>query len=248
MNIVIPMAGAGSRFAKEGYTTPKPLIDILGKPMIQWALESLRFENFDIDVTLICQKKHIEQYDLDNKLTSVVNTVFPDGGINLLSVDGLTEGSACTVMTARDIIDNDEDLILADSDHHLKWSSSDFIGLIDRTQSDGAILNFISYLKKWSYCEVKDDGFIYRVEEKNPISPFANVGVYYFRRGSDFVESAQEMIDQDLRVNGEFYLAPVYNMAINKGKKIASYPISPQNMYEMGTPADMKNFIKRMTV
>jgi dTDP-glucose pyrophosphorylase len=246
INLVIPMAGAGSRFVKEGYTTPKPLIEMAGKPMIQWALESFIFQNAQVDVTLICQQAHIDKYNLKEKLERVVRNVFPETNFNLLSVDKLTEGAACTVLISKDVINNDQELIIADSDHHVKWSTSDFIRLIDYTESDGAILNFISHLSKWSFCEVRNDGFIYRVEEKNPISPFANVGVYYFRKGKDFVFAAEKMIENNLRINNEFYVAPVYNMLIEENKHILAYPISPQSMFEMGTPDDMKEFIKRV--
>jgi HAD superfamily hydrolase (TIGR01509 family) len=235
LNVVIPMAGAGSRFEQAGYTFPKPLIDVMGSPMIQMVIENL---NIDSKFTFIVQKVHREKYNLD----TLLNLIAP--GCNIVEVDGITEGAACTVLLAREFIDNDKPLLLANSDQWIEWDSNEFMYKMNETGCDGGIVTFSATHPKWSFVRVNDYGFVTEVAEKNPISNIATVGVYYWKKGKDFVKYADQMIQEDIRVNGEFYVAPVFNQAIKDKRSIKIHHI--KKMLGTGTPEDLQTFINEM--
>ena len=233
MNILIPMAGAGSRFEKAGYTFPKPLIDVRGKPMIQWVVENL---NIEAKYIFIVQKDHFKKYNLKDTL----NNFCPNNEI--VQVEGITEGAACTTLLAKQYIDNNESLIIANSDQFVEWNNEEFIYTSTTADLDGNILTFKSTHPKWSYVKLNEFGYVTEVAEKRPISEVATVGIYYWRRGSDYVKYAEQMISKNVRINNEFYVCPVFNEAIADGKKIRTFNI--ENMWGLGTPEDLENFLK----
>jgi len=235
LNVVIPMAGAGSRFEKAGYTFPKPLIDVNGKPMIQVVVESM---NMEATFIYIVQKSHREKYNLD----TLLNLITPN--CKIVEVDGLTEGAACTVLLAKEHINNENQLILTNSDQFIQWDSTEFMYQMNEKDFDGAIMCFESTHPKWSFAKTNEDGLITEVAEKNPISNQATAGIYYFKHGSDFVTSAEQMIEKNIRTNNEFYVCPVYNEAILNDKKIYNYHIPAENMWGLGTPEDLKHYLE----
>ena len=232
LNILIPMAGLGSRFEKTGYTFPKPLIDVQGKPMIQLIVENLNIKGHFI---FVVQKSHYEKYSLQ----TLLNLIAP--GCDIIQVDGLTEGAACTVMLAKEFIDNDKSLVIANSDQVLDWNSSDFMWNMNSDHIDGGIVTFNATHPKWSFAKVNENGWITEVAEKNPISDIATVGVYYWKRGSNCISAISQMIESNIRTNGEFYLAPSYNELINRGLAIKNYHID--KFYGIGTPEDLNYYL-----
>lgn len=232
VNIVIPMAGAGSRFTAAGYTFPKPLIDIKGRPMLQWVIDSLGVEGRFI---FLVRREHLDRYNLKSMLG-----ILCPGNI-IIPVDKLTEGAACTVLLASEYIDNSDPLIIANSDQFIEWDSSKFMYSMQSTSVDGGILTFENAHPKWSYVSTDEWGFATAVKEKEVISKHATVGVYYWSKGSDYVSCAKDMIGKNIRVNNEFYVAPVYNEAINKNKKIRIFDV--ESMWGLGTPEDLTAFL-----
>ena len=230
MNVLIPMAGAGSRFEKAGYTFPKPLIDVNGKPMIQLVTENLNIEARHI---YIVQKSHYEKYNLQQLL----NLISPECVI--VQVDGVTEGAACTTLLAKEFINNDEPLVISNSDQVFEWDSNEFMYSMVADEVDGGILTFEATHPKWSFAKLGDDGFVTEVAEKNPISNIATAGVYYFRKGSDYVKYAEQMIERDIRTNNEFYVCPVYNQACEDSQKVKVFHID--RMWGLGTPEDLNH-------
>ena len=233
MNVLIPMAGAGSRFEQAGYTFPKPLIDVNGKPMIQRVVDNL---NIDARHIFIVQKSHYEKYALKHML----NLIAPN--CEIVQVEGMTEGAACTTLLAKEFIDNDEPLVLANSDQYVQWDSNQFMYSAMADDIDGSILTFEATHPKWSYARLNEDGFVVEVAEKKPISKHATVGVYFWRRGSDYVRSAESMIQKNIRVNNEFYVCPVYNEALLEGARVKTFHID--KMWGLGTPEDLDVFLK----
>ncbi len=233
MNVLIPMAGAGSRFEQAGYTFPKPLIDVNGKPMIQRVVENI---NIDATHIFIVQESHYKKYSLQHTL----NLISP--GCKIVQVDGVTEGAACTTLLAKEYINNDEPLILANSDQYVDWDSSQYMYSCITDDLDGSILTFNSTHPKWSYAKTNDQGFVTEVAEKKPISENATVGIYFWKKGKDYVECAESMINKNIRVNNEFYVCPVYNEAILKNAKIKTFHI--EKMWGLGTPEDLDTFLK----
>jgi HAD superfamily hydrolase (TIGR01509 family) len=233
LNVLIPMAGAGSRFATAGYTFPKPLIDVEGKPMIQVVVENL---NIDANYIYVVQKSHREKFNLD----TLLNLITPN--CTIVEVDGVTEGAACTALLAKEFIDNGNPLFFANSDQFVEWDSNEFFYKMNENDADGGIPVFHSTHPKWSFAKLDEDGFVTEVQEKNPISDLATIGFYYWKHGSDFVKYAEEMIEQDIRVNGEFYVCPVYNNAIKGGLKVRTF--DTPKMWGLGTPEDLKHYLE----
>ena len=233
LNILIPMAGAGSRFEQAGYTFPKPLIDVKNKPMIQVVVENL---NIDANYIYVVQKSHREKYNLD----TLLNLITPD--CKIVEVDGLTDGAACTALLAKKYIDNDNPLFFANSDQFVEWDSNEFMYKMQETDADGGIVSFTATHPKWSFAKVDDNGLVTEVAEKNPISNIATVGYYYWKKGSDFVKYAEKMIEKNIRVNNEFYVCPVFNQAIEDNKKIRTFNVS--KMWGLGTPEDLNYFLE----
>jgi HAD superfamily hydrolase (TIGR01509 family) len=234
LNVLIPMAGAGSRFEKAGYTFPKPLIDVEGEPMIKLVSENI---NMDATFIYIVQKSHREKYNLD----ALLNLVSP--GCKIVEVDGITEGAAVTTLLAKEHINNDSPLVMANSDQFIEWDSNEFMYKMSETNSDGGIVTFKATHPKWSFAKLDENGYVTEVAEKNPISDIATVGIYYWSKGSDYVKYAEQMIEKNVRVNNEFYVCPVFNEAIQDGKKIRTYEI--QTMWGLGTPEDLNVYLNR---
>ncbi len=234
MKVLIPMAGAGSRFEKAGYTFPKPLIDVEGKPMIQAVVDNL---NIEAQHVFIVQKSHYEKYSLQQTLSQI------SPNCEIVQVDGVTEGAACTTLLAKQYIDNDEPLVIANSDQYVEWDSNEFMYSMVADSVDGGILSFKSTHPKWSYAKLGDDGFVCEVAEKKPISDIATVGIYYWKKGSDYVKYAEDMIEKNIRVNNEFYVCPVFNQAIEDNKKVKIFNV--EKMWGIGTLEDLQIFLKR---
>jgi len=233
LNVLIPMAGAGSRFEQAGYTFPKPLIDVKGKPMIQVIVENL---NIKANFIYIVQKSHREKYNLD----TLLNLITPN--CKIVEVDGVTEGAAVTALMAKEYINTDHPLFFANSDQFVEWDSNEFFYKMNENDCDGGIPTFKATHPKWSFAKLDEEGFVTEVQEKNPISDLATVGFYYWKHGSDFVKYAEEMIEQNIRVNNEFYVCPVYNNAIKAGLKVKTFNVP--KMWGLGTPEDLKYYLE----
>jgi len=234
LNVLIPMAGAGSRFQQAGYSFPKPLIDVRGKPMIQVVVENL---NIEANFIYIVQKEHYDEYHLKYLL----NLITP--GCTIVQLDEITEGAAETVLTAKDHINNENPLLIVNSDQFIEWNSNEVMYAFSADQIDGGILTFKSTHPKWSYVKLDDRGFVSELAEKKVISDIATVGIYYWRFGEDFVWNAEEMMNHDdKRINGEWYVAPVFQEAIeDSDAKIRVKHID--KMWGLGTPEDLQYFL-----
>tara|TARA_R110002167_G_scaffold91897_3_gene247070 strand:- start:13169 stop:14530 length:1362 start_codon:yes stop_codon:yes gene_type:complete len=233
LNVLIPMAGAGSRFEQAGYTFPKPLIDVRNKPMIQVVVENL---NIKANYIYIVQKAHREKYNLD----TLLNLITPN--CKIIEVEGVTEGAACTALLAKEYINNDKPLFFANSDQFVEWDSNEFMYKMNETNADGGIVSFEATHPKWSFAKTNKQGLVTEVAEKNPISNIATVGYYWWKQGSDFVKYSEEMIEENIRVNNEFYVCPVFNQAIKDKKEIRTFNVD--KMWGLGTPEDLKYYLE----
>ena len=238
MNIVIPMAGAGSRFAQAGYKKPKPFIDVLNKPMICHVLDNLKMP--DARFILLTRREHYENEH------ETVNWIKARYNVEFVLIDKLTEGAACTVLYAHKLIDNSTPLLIANSDQIVDMNVVEFINDSDSRNLDGSVLCFQDNDTKWSYAKIDDKGLITEIREKVVISEFATVGIYYFAKGVFFVENAIDMIIRNERVNNEFYVAPVYNYGIQEGLKFGIFNIDMNQMHGIGTPMDLDVYIDLM--
>lgn len=238
INIVIPMAGAGSRFVKADYEKPKPFIDVNGKPMIVRVLENLAYPN--ARYILIAKKEHMDQEkELVEKIKKEFNAIF-------IPIDKLTEGTACTVLYAKKYINNDEPLLIANSDQIVDMDIKDFIEDCKDRNLNGSILTFIDEHKdpKWSFAKLDENNLVIEVKEKVVISEYATVGIYLYLKGQDFVNASIDMIIENDRVNNEFYTCPTYNYAIKEGSRIGIYNIEFAQMHGIGTPEDLDIYLQ----
>ncbi len=234
MNIVMPMAGRGSRFAEIGIKTPKPLIDVRGRPMYAWASESLPLE-LARRLIFICLEEHLRERALEDDIRSRYRNLDPQ----IVPLGEVTDGQACTVLKAAEFIDNDEPLLIYNADTYCRTRlserlprlSPDIAGLLGVFRAPG---------DKWSFARADEFGRVLETAEKRRISEWASTGLYYFRRGRDFVAHARQMIADDERVNDEFYVAPVYNRLIAAGGAVYIDPAD--EVWVLGTPEDLQHF------
>jgi HAD superfamily hydrolase (TIGR01509 family) len=242
MNVLIPMAGEGSRFREAGFSFPKPLIEIPnfhGNPMIKVVYDSLGIRS---KAVFIVQEAHRQKYNLDHLLKLIASEA------KIIAVSKTTEGAACTCLLAKSEINSDEELIIANSDQFVEWKPEEFIYFLRNKTADFGILTFPNTHPKWSYAKTDEQGRVIEVAEKKPISQNATVGIYYWRKGSDFVRSAEAMIKKNIRVGqgfngkGEFYVAPSFNELILEGKMGFIFPIAASKVHGLGTPEDLKYF------
>lgn len=239
LNIVVPMAGLGSRFAQVGFERPKPLISVRGRPMIQQVIENVRPVE-DHRFIFVVLDEHRGKFALDQELT----TMAP--GCTVVSVPELTGGAAMTVLAARHLIDAPEPLLIANSDQMVLPDNRAFISHSLSSGLDGVILTMPADDPKWSFVGLDATGLVTRVVEKEVISNIATVGIYYFALGQDFVRAADAMIAAGDEVNGEYYVAPVYNYQIAAGGKVGTFDAGSEGktVWGLGTPADLYRFLE----
>jgi dTDP-glucose pyrophosphorylase len=238
LNIVLPIAGRGSRFAVAGYEQPKPLIPVHGAPMIATVVRNVR-PRCAHRFIFVALAEHLERAGMREVLAHVAP------GCAIVPVEQVTEGAACTVLLAKKYIDSDDPLMLANSDQWVDIDIDDYLASMERQRADGLIMTMKADHPKWSFVGLDRKRLVTRVVEKEVISDEATVGIYNFRRGSNFVRAAEQMIARNLRVNNEFYVAPVYNQLIEDGARIAIYNVGREGagMYGLGIPSDLERFL-----
>lgn len=230
LNIVIPMAGAGSRFAEKGYTVPKPLIEFKGKTMIEHVVDNL---NIDAKYTFIVQQDHLDNFNTRSILCKAIPNC------NIVPLNGVTDGAARSLLFAKGYINNIDPLLIVNSDNLIEWRNIDIMKSFE--DKDGGIILIKADGPKWSYARTDENDYATEIAEKIQISTNATTGHYYWSRGSDFVKCAEEMIERNIRYKNEFYIAPVYNIAIEHGMKI--YTRHAEKFWSVGTPEDLDYYL-----
>lgn len=239
LSVVIPMAGLGSRFADAGYQTPKPLLPIHGLPMIEVVVRNLTPAFEPARFVFISRREHLERYQFAPTLRRAAP------GCEIVSLDAVTEGAACTVLLAEGLVDPDDVLVIANSDQWVDRRLDAHLGVLRHARLDGLIMTMAASDPKWSFVELDEAGRVTRVVEKEVVSNEATVGVYTFARAADFFRAARAMIAADRRVNGEFYVAPAYNELITEGARIGVDNVGADRagMYGLGIPDDYEDFL-----
>lgn len=236
MNIVIPMAGAGSRFAKEGYKLPKPFIDIDGRMMIERVLDGLEYDGANY-ILVIQEKFQRENRDELNKITKNYDVGF-------VTVERLTQGASCTALASHEIINDDIPVVFCDSDNI--FENEVFVDFLEDALNrglDGSLLTFETDKDCFSFVELDEGGFGIRTAEKDPISTHAIAGAYFFGKGSDFVKNVINMMIYNDRAKGEFYMSNVYNYLIRDGGRVGIFDIKDSQWDCVGTPAQLEVYL-----
>jgi len=237
LNILVPMAGSAKSFELAGYSFPKPIIDVAGKTMVEVVTENLR-PHTEHRFIFVCFREHYENFDLYNIFKKATNNKF-----EVVQVGGPTAGQACTALTAVQYIDNDDELLIANADQFIDVSIDAFLDRARKEDTDGLIMTFKASHPKWSFARTDENGRVVETAEKKVISDNATVGLYYFKKGRDFVSSAEAMIHKDVKFRDAFYVCPAYNEMILNDQNIYTYEIDASNMHGMGTPEDLERFI-----
>jgi len=236
LQIVIPMAGEGKSFTEAGYKFPKFLVDVAGKPMIQWVTENI---NAEARYIFILNEDHYNKYNLKYMLPLLVKN------LEIITIKSNTEGAPQTVLLAENLINNDSPLAIINADQFMEWNSNEFFYAMAADQCDGGIVTFDSTHPMYSFVKTGEDGFISECAEKKPISRDATAGVYYFRRGRDFVEGAKKMIGKNITTNNQFFICPVYNELIQNNMKIRKYGI--EKVWSFAVPEELDYFVKNFS-
>jgi dTDP-glucose pyrophosphorylase len=246
MNILFPIAGQGSRFIEAGIDQPKPLVKVAGKSLLEHAIRTLNLEGQYIFVAMRYENEKYNQ-----EIQETILNLKPDSII--LTISKPTEGSAQTCLLAEDCINNDTPLLITNCDQYLNWRSEDFIVHIQKENPDGCVSLYdhedvvVGQPSKYAFVDLDSNGYAKKFEEKFAISKFSLNGIHYWRYGKDFVSSVKQMINDNVRVNGEFYFSPSYNYLIDQGKRITTYHMSKDEYYSLGSPQEInknKNNIK----
>lgn len=241
MNVLIPMAGRGERFSSVGYDVPKPLIEISGKPMIEWALRSLDFDFSEHRFIFVARRYSNQEFN--DRLDSVLNTLVPNN--ITIKIDYVTEGPTCTCLLAKEYIDNEEPLVISNCDQIMLWNGKYFLNSCMGSPYDGVVVTYDENTPKNSYAKLSSNGDVIRVAEKEVISNVSLNGIHFWKQGRYFVESANRMIANEERCNGEFYVAPTYNSMISAGKRVGIFHIPKQCHNPVGVPSDLGIFLEK---
>jgi dTDP-glucose pyrophosphorylase len=240
MNILIPMAGAGSRFTNEGYKVSKPLILVNKKPMVVEATHHLPKSKNHI---YICKKKHLE----DDKIDVEIKKFYPKA--KFITIDYLTEGQASTCLLAKDEINNNEELIIGACDNGMIWNKKKF--LLEKNETDCLVWTFrnnvtvVNNPESYGWVDITEKKIAKRASVKvpisnNPISDHAIVGTFWFKKGKYFVEAAEKMISENRRINNEFYVDECINDLIELGLRVKVFEVDKYICW--GTPNDLKTY------
>lgn len=240
VNILIPMAGRGERFSKHGFETPKPLIEINGIPMIEWAIKSLDF-NLNINSFIFITRKYtIDQYN--QKLSNILNSLVKNTQIQ---IDYVTEGPASTALLAKEFINNDSPLVICNCDQIMFWNGNYFLSSALSSNYDGTIVTYQENTPKNSYAQLSKSGKVVKIAEKQVISNISLNGIHFWKKGKYFVDSAEQMIYNNERYNNEFYIGPTYNQMIKNGLTVGIFHIPNQCHIPVGVPEDLETFLKK---
>ncbi|MXR50999.1 NTP transferase domain-containing protein [Halovenus sp. WSH3] len=234
MRAIMPVAGLGSRFATVGISKPKPLIEVGDKPMVRWAADSIPFVD-DEEFVFVARQAHVDEYDIDDRLREIFTPA-----IDVVAIDYLTEGPACTAALAREHVDDEESVIVTDSDHYFESEQYRKLLTSDREGVRGAIPVFKADDDGLSYSAVDEEMHIQRVAEKDPISRYANIGAYYFDEFGEFRSALEIVQKREETVNNEYYVAPLYNEFVDGDGDIVACEC--ETVWSLGTPDAVERF------
>ena len=228
INVVVLMSGLGTRFYNSEFEKPKPFIEVNGKEMYLRAANNCGGDRF----IFVVQKENAIRFNMHEKVFSEFNSSV------IVELEGITSGPAVSALKAVEWIDNDNELLIINSDQELIWDFDDFLN--KARQSDGCVVVVNRDGNRWSFAK-EHNGVVSMIAEKNQISNNALCGVHYFKRGSDFVKYSKQMLEDDNKVNNEFYISNVYNYAVEDGKIITIY--QAEDMLDYGTPESLRAYL-----
>lgn len=239
LHIIMPMAGEGSRFLKEGWTTPKPLIMLNGEPLFKHAISSVHIDDVPMKYSFIVRQEHIDQYRIDKQIRAILPKA------NVFSVLKTTRGAVETCLVAESALADEDGVIVMDCD--LEFRSKAFLEILTENLSlplseaeGGALVSFESNEPRYSYAEVGTDGFVKRTAEKEVISCHALCGAYFFSTGKKFKQIAHRLLGEPEFKKPEYYVSLLYNYLLEDGEKVQLATM--EEYYSYGTPEELKRY------
>ena len=238
----MPMAGEGSRFAKAGWTTPKPLIELQGVPLFQRAIGSVAIDGVDMKYSLIVRQEHIDNQHID----VLIKELLPEARV--FSVLKTTRGAVETCLVAEEAIDDEDAVVVMDCDLEFRSTRynelvSDALSVSADQADGGALVSFESNNPRYSYAQIDADGRVLRTAEKEPISNHALCGAYFFGSGKDFKRIAHQLLEDGTRGKAEFYVSLLYNYLLEEGRTVRL--ASMEEYYSYGTPEELLTYSRK---
>jgi len=239
LHIIMPMAGEGSRFLKEGWTTPKPLIELHGTPLFMRAIGSVSIEGVTMKYSFIVRQEHIERYHIDEQIRAII----PEA--NVFSVEKTTRGAVETCLIAENVIDENDAVIVMDCD--LEFRSKAFLEGIkvilqqpSAEANGGMLVSFESQEPRYSYVEVDENMIVKRTAEKEVISSHALCGAYFFSSSRGFLKAAHRLMNEPAFTKPEYYVSLLYNYLLADGESVQLALM--EEYYSYGTPEELSRY------
>ena len=237
LNILIPISGTSRFFDENEYKYPKPLIEIKGKPMIEWVISNLSSISSEKRFIFVVNKKDCIKHHLDDVLYLLTK-----GNCQIIKIDNDTKGAACSCLMAIEHIDSAEPLVISNGDQVVDADLNTILDHFRKADCAAGVVTFEAVHPKWSYVRLDETDCIIESSEKRPLSRHAIAGFYYFKKGQDFVKSAMNSIKKDANVDGIYYIAPTMNEMVLEGKRMITYPISVENYHNFYSPQRIKDY------
>lgn len=240
LHVIMPMAGEGSRFLKEGWTTPKPLIELKGIPLFKRAIGSVAVEGVPMKYSFIVRKEHIDKYQIDEQIKAILPNA------NMFYVEKTTRGAVETCLIAESAISDQDSVVVMDCDLEFK-SKSYLEGIkqileqpIDKING-GMLVSFESSEPRYSYAEVDDHMIVKRTAEKEVISNHALCGAYFFSSAKGFLTAAHRLLDEPVFTKPEYYVSLLYNYLLEGGETVRLATMEEYHSY--GTPEELRKYL-----
>lgn len=237
MNLVIPIASSSKFFNTEEYGYPKPLVEILGRPMIELVIENLTKDFQYEKIIFILRREDCDKYHLDATLKLLCPSP-----IEIIKLQGETQGALCSVLLAVNLIYSDEMLVIANADQIFDGGVSTFLNQFIISEADAACVTFDSVHPRWSYVKTNTDGLVIEAAEKRPISKHAIAGFYMYKNGSNFIRFAMESIKRGLGLNENYFISPVFNEYVLAGMSVLKYKVANSEYHTFYSPQKIDEF------
>ena len=236
MNVIITMAGLGSRFREAGYNCPKYMIEAKGKTLFEWSMDSLLDYNEYVS-------KYIFIVRTEDNASGFISSKCIKYGVKdyeIIELDYQTDGQATTAMLAMDYCNKDEEILIYNIDTYVEPGELKYMYL----SGDGHIPCFKGEGTHWSFVKLDSAGRVEEIKEKVRISDNCTIGAYYFGSASLYEQMYNEFYFNNNNTNKEKYIAPLYNYMLQKGKEINISLVDSEKVHVLGTPNELEEFLK----
>jgi len=237
MNLVIPVASNSQFFTLAEYGYPKPLVEIMGTPMIEHVIKNITYGNSFKKIIFIVKQDECDRFHLDSTL-NLLSPIKPE----IIKLRADTQGALCSVLLAVEHINKDEPLLISNADQIFDQGVAEHLQRFTASDLDAACLTFSSVHPRWSYVKTNEDGLVIETAEKRPISKHAIAGVYWYKKGSDFVESGMASIKNGSSVEGKYFISPVFNEYVLSGKKVGHHTVPNEQYHTFYSPQKIEEY------